>query len=137
MVRVCSQYCRQDDNSSRTQRAQAKQRLGITGQSPVRFASHGLLYIIDRVSVFFSLLYCGVRPERSLPARSIPEGGKSAVRDVERIDSMGQIQDARLIQSAPVSTSSWRRVLLTGILFYIATLGALILTRNPILFPTV
>jgi len=50
---------------------------------------------------------------------------------------MGQIQDTRLIQSTPASTSSWWRVLLTGLLFYIATLIALILTRNPILFPTV
>ena len=50
---------------------------------------------------------------------------------------MGQIQDTRLIQSTPASTSSWWRVLLTGFLFYMATLSALILTRNPILFPTV
>ena len=50
---------------------------------------------------------------------------------------MGQIQDTRSIQSAPTSTSSWWRVLLTGFLFYMATLSALILTRNPILFPTV
>jgi len=50
---------------------------------------------------------------------------------------MGQIQDTSLIESAPASTSSSWRVLLTGFLFYIATLSALILTRNPILFPTV
>jgi RsiW-degrading membrane proteinase PrsW (M82 family) len=50
---------------------------------------------------------------------------------------MAQIQETRLMQSAPAGTSSWWRVLLTGLLFYAATLGALILTRNPILFPTV
>ena len=50
---------------------------------------------------------------------------------------MAQIQDTRLMQSAPAGTSSWWRVLLTGLLFYVTTLGALILTRNPILFPTV
>jgi RsiW-degrading membrane proteinase PrsW (M82 family) len=50
---------------------------------------------------------------------------------------MAQIQDTRLMQSTPAGTSSWWRVLLTGLLFYVTTLGALILTRNPILFPTV
>lgn len=50
---------------------------------------------------------------------------------------MGQIQNNELTRSAPGGTNSWRRVLLTGVLFYFATLVALILTRNPILFPTV
>ena len=49
---------------------------------------------------------------------------------------MGQIQNT-LTRSAPVSTRSWWRVLLVGLFFYIATLIALVLTGNPILFPTV
>ncbi len=47
---------------------------------------------------------------------------------------MEQIQ---ISQSAPVIGSSWWRVLLVGFLFYFATLVALGLTRNPVLFPTV
>ncbi len=50
---------------------------------------------------------------------------------------MGQIQTTGLTRSAPASTNSWWRVLLTGFLFYFATLVALVLTGNPILFPTV
>lgn len=50
---------------------------------------------------------------------------------------MGQIQNTGLKQGAPASTTSWWRVLLTGFFFYFATLFSLILTRNPILFPTV
>ena len=49
---------------------------------------------------------------------------------------MGQIQ-ITLTRSASVSTRSWWRVLLIGLFFYIATLIALVLTGNPILFPTV
>ncbi len=50
---------------------------------------------------------------------------------------MGQVQGRRLTQTAPVKSSSWWRVLLIGLFFYIATLVALVLTGNPILFPTV
>lgn len=50
---------------------------------------------------------------------------------------MRPIQEASLMQSAPVRASSWWRVLLIGLLFYFATLVALILTGNPVLFPTV
>jgi protease PrsW len=58
--------------------------------------------------------------------------------DTNRKDfSMGQIQNTGLTRSAPASTNSWWRVLLTGFLFYFATLVALVLTENPILFPTV
>ena len=49
---------------------------------------------------------------------------------------MAQIQDKGLTRT-PVITDSWWRVLLIGFFFYIATLVALILTRNPVLFPTV
>src|SRR5512142_1831517 len=47
---------------------------------------------------------------------------------------MAQIQMTR---RAPVTASSWWRVLLVGVLFYFATLFALGLTGNPVLFPTV
>jgi len=58
--------------------------------------------------------------------------------DTKRKDfSMGQVQGRRLTQTAPVKSSSWWRVLLIGLFFYIATLVALVLTGNPILFPTV
>jgi RsiW-degrading membrane proteinase PrsW (M82 family) len=50
---------------------------------------------------------------------------------------MGQIQETSLMPSVPVRTNSWWRVLLIGFLFYFATLFALILTGNPVLFPTV
>src|SRR5215211_2973210 len=50
---------------------------------------------------------------------------------------MRLIQDTVSARSAPVKTNSWWRVMLVGLLFYFATLVALILTRNPILFPTV
>lgn len=50
---------------------------------------------------------------------------------------MGPIQSASLIQTVPVRSNSWWRVLLIGLLFYFATLLALILTGNPVLFPTV
>ena len=49
---------------------------------------------------------------------------------------MGQIKETSLMQGAPVS-NSWWRVLLIGFLFYFATLLALVLTGNPVLFPTV
>src|SRR5512146_1890156 len=47
---------------------------------------------------------------------------------------MTQIQ---IIPNAPVTVNSWWRVLLGGLLFYVATLVALGLTGNPVLFPTV
>ena len=47
---------------------------------------------------------------------------------------MTQIQ---IIPNAPVTVNSWWRVLLGGLLFYFATLIALGLTANPVLFPTV
>jgi protease PrsW len=50
---------------------------------------------------------------------------------------MQQIQGTRVTQSAPTKTNSWWRVLGTGLFFYFASLIALVLTRNPILFPTV
>ena len=50
---------------------------------------------------------------------------------------MGQFQETGLTQTVPVKSSSWWRVLLIGFFFYLATLVALVLTRNPILFPTV
>lgn len=50
---------------------------------------------------------------------------------------MSQIQETGLTRTTPVSSSSWWRVLLIGFFFYFATLVALILTRNPNLFPTV
>ena len=50
---------------------------------------------------------------------------------------MGQVQEADLIQTRLVKSSSWWRVLLIGLFFYLATLVALVLTRNPNLFPTV
>jgi RsiW-degrading membrane proteinase PrsW (M82 family) len=49
---------------------------------------------------------------------------------------MGQIKETSLMQGAPVR-NSWWRVLLIGFLFYFATLLALVLTGNPVLFPTV
>ncbi len=50
---------------------------------------------------------------------------------------MGQFQETGLTRTAPVKSSSWWRVLLIGFLFYLATLIALVLTGNPVLFPTV
>ena len=50
---------------------------------------------------------------------------------------MGRIQETGLTRSTPARTNSWWRVLLIGFFFYIATLVALILTSNPVLFPTV
>jgi RsiW-degrading membrane proteinase PrsW (M82 family) len=50
---------------------------------------------------------------------------------------MGQLPETDLTRTAPVKSSSWWRVLLIGFFFYLATLVALVLTRNPILFPTV
>jgi protease PrsW len=47
---------------------------------------------------------------------------------------MGRIQERG---SEPMRTDSWWRVLLIGFFFYFATLVALVLTRNPVLFPTV
>jgi RsiW-degrading membrane proteinase PrsW (M82 family) len=49
---------------------------------------------------------------------------------------MAQIQDAQLPEGSRPGTS-WRRVFLTGLLFYIASLFALMVTANPNLFPTV
>jgi RsiW-degrading membrane proteinase PrsW (M82 family) len=49
---------------------------------------------------------------------------------------MAQIQDAQ-IPAGSKSSTSWWRVFLTGLLFYIASLFALIMTGNPNLFPTV
>ncbi len=50
---------------------------------------------------------------------------------------MGSIQSTSLIPNVPVRANSWWRVLLVGLLFYFATLVALVLTGNPVLFPTV
>ena len=50
---------------------------------------------------------------------------------------MGQIQETGLTRVASTKANSWWRVLLIGFFFYLATLVALILTRNPVLFPTV
>lgn len=50
---------------------------------------------------------------------------------------MGQIAGAGLLQNIPARANSWWRVLLIGILFYFASLAALIFTGNPVLFPTV
>ena len=50
---------------------------------------------------------------------------------------MGRIQEAGMAGVAPAKTGSWWRVLLTGLLFYFASLVALLLTLNPNLFPTV
>src|SRR6266508_4163995 len=50
---------------------------------------------------------------------------------------MRSIQDTDSTRSASVKTNSWWRVLLIGLLFYFAALIALLLTRNPVLFPTV
>jgi RsiW-degrading membrane proteinase PrsW (M82 family) len=50
---------------------------------------------------------------------------------------MGEVQGMGLTQSAPKITNSWWRVLLIGLLFYFLSLVALVLTSNPVLFPTV
>ena len=50
---------------------------------------------------------------------------------------MGETQETGLIRSAPKITNSWWRVLLIGLLFYFLSLVALVLTSNPVLFPTV
>ena len=50
---------------------------------------------------------------------------------------MGETQEISLAQNMPKVTNSWWRVLLIGILFYFLSLVALVLTSNPILFPTV
>jgi RsiW-degrading membrane proteinase PrsW (M82 family) len=50
---------------------------------------------------------------------------------------MGEVQTFDLIQNEPKITNSWWRVLLIGFLFYFAFIAALILTGNPVLFPTV
>ena len=50
---------------------------------------------------------------------------------------MGQVQETDLTGTMPVKSSSWWRVLLIGLFFYLATLVALVLTDNPNLFPTV
>lgn len=50
---------------------------------------------------------------------------------------MGQAQETGLTRTAPLKSSSWWRVLLIGFFFYLATLAALVLTSNPVLFPTV
>src|SRR5574341_1263812 len=50
---------------------------------------------------------------------------------------MEQVQERGLMRSPQTKTNSWWRVLLIGFLFYFATLVALVLTGNPVLFPTV
>lgn len=50
---------------------------------------------------------------------------------------MGEVQEIDLTQSVKKIRNSWWRVLLIGFLFYFLFLVALILTNNPILFPTV
>ncbi len=47
------------------------------------------------------------------------------------------MEQIRVPQSTPVTANSWWRVLLVGLLFYFATLVALGITGNPVLFPTV
>ena len=50
---------------------------------------------------------------------------------------MGEVQEMNLTQGLPKITNSWWRVLLIGLLFYFLSLVALVLTNNPVLFPTV
>ncbi|MFL7868403.1 MAG: PrsW family intramembrane metalloprotease [Anaerolineales bacterium] len=50
---------------------------------------------------------------------------------------MGEVQEASVAQNMSKVVNSWWRVLLIGLLFYIASLIALVLTSNPVLFPTV
>jgi RsiW-degrading membrane proteinase PrsW (M82 family) len=50
---------------------------------------------------------------------------------------MGEVQEIDLTQSVGKIKNSWWRVLLIGFLFYFLFLVALLLTNNPILFPTV
>lgn len=50
---------------------------------------------------------------------------------------MGEAQKVGLAQSVGKITNSWWRVFLIGLLFYFLSLVALVLTSNPVLFPTV
>ena len=50
---------------------------------------------------------------------------------------MGEAREINLTQGVGKIKNSWWRVLLIGILFYFLFLAALILTSNPVLFPTV
>ena len=50
---------------------------------------------------------------------------------------MGEVQEMGSMRSAPKVKNSWWRVLLIGLLFYFLSLVALVLTNNPVLFPTV
>lgn len=50
---------------------------------------------------------------------------------------MGEVQEIDLTQGVGKIKNSWWRVLLIGFLFYFLFLVALLLTNNPILFPTV
>jgi RsiW-degrading membrane proteinase PrsW (M82 family) len=50
---------------------------------------------------------------------------------------MNQVSQVALNPTARLRKNSWWRVLLSGLLFYIVSLIALILTSNPNLFPTV
>ena len=50
---------------------------------------------------------------------------------------MGEVQEVSMTPNTPKIVNSWWRVLLIGLLFYIASLIALVLTSNPVLFPTV
>jgi RsiW-degrading membrane proteinase PrsW (M82 family) len=50
---------------------------------------------------------------------------------------MGEVQEIDLTQGVGKIRNSWWRVLLIGFLFYFLFLVALLLTNNPILFPTV
>ena len=50
---------------------------------------------------------------------------------------MGETQQIGLTQRTPKVVNSWWRVLLIGLLFYFVSIVALVLTGNPVLFPTV
>jgi RsiW-degrading membrane proteinase PrsW (M82 family) len=53
------------------------------------------------------------------------------------MNKMNQVSQVALNPTARLRKNSWWRVLLSGLLFYIVSLIALILTSNPNLFPTV
>jgi hypothetical protein len=50
---------------------------------------------------------------------------------------MGELQEMGLMRNVPKIKNSWWRVLLIGLLFYLLSLVALVLTSNTVLFPTV
>jgi len=50
---------------------------------------------------------------------------------------MEEVQELGSMRDTPKVRNSWWRVLLIGFLFYLLSLVALVLTNNPVLFPTV